>query len=338
MNLKLITLLFFSLTFGYAQLGGERTYDFLNLVSSPRQGALGGKVLTNDDWDTTQAIYNPSMINDEMDNQLAVNFVNYFADINYGSLAYAKSVGEKKHIVAAGITYINYGQFVGRDENGVSTGDFSGSEFALSFGYAYAVPNSDLKLGANAKFISSKLEQYSSVGGAIDLSATYNFKNKNALLTLVASNIGTQFTTYFETKEPIPFHVDLAYSKTLEKLPLKWHVVFENLQQWDLAYSNPARSEIDLDGNEVVEEVSFFSNFLRHIVIGGELFHDKALNIRFGYNFRRGDELKIEGNRVFAGITAGFGLKLNKFRVNYAFQKFSAAANAHSFGLNVNLN
>ena len=53
-----------------AQLGGNSTYQFLNLVSSPRQAALGGKVLTNVDYDVTQALYNPSTININMDNYL----------------------------------------------------------------------------------------------------------------------------------------------------------------------------------------------------------------------------------------------------------------------------
>jgi len=51
-----------------AQLGGESTYQFLNLISSPRQAALGGKVLTNVDYDVTQALYNPATINLDMDN------------------------------------------------------------------------------------------------------------------------------------------------------------------------------------------------------------------------------------------------------------------------------
>ncbi len=321
----------------HAQLGGKYTYEFLNLVSSPRQAALGGKVLTNTDWDTSQALYNPAAITSEMNGQLALNFVNYFADINYGSLAYAKGFKDDKHIFAAGITYVDYGNFDGYDNNGVSTGEFSGNEFALTVGYKYNVPNTNLKIGANGKFISSKLENYSSVGGALDIAALYNFEKSNSMLTIVASNIGTQFTTYDAVKEQIPFHVDLAFAKKLEKLPLKWHIVFENLQQFDLAFENPNRTEENLDGTQTTEDISFLTKFMQHIVIGGELFHGKALNLRLGYNFRRGYELKIEGNRVFSGITAGFGLKLNRFRVNYAFQKYSASANVHSFGLNINL-
>ncbi|NOY46630.1 MAG: penicillin-binding protein, partial [Chlorobi bacterium] len=54
-------LFFFTLSF--SQVGGEATYQFLNLVSSPRQAALGGKVITNVDYDVTQALYNPATIN-----------------------------------------------------------------------------------------------------------------------------------------------------------------------------------------------------------------------------------------------------------------------------------
>ena len=320
-----------------AQIGGKYTYEFLNLVSSPRQAALGGKVYTNIDWDVSQVLHNPAAINSEMDGKLALNFVNYFADITYGSVAFAKSFSDKKHLFAGGITYVDYGDFSGFDEFGSSTGNFSGKEFALTIGYMYAVPNSDLKLGANAKFISSQLEEFTSFGGALDLALLYDFKKNSSQLTLVASNLGTQFSVYEDTKESIPFHVDLAFGKKLENIPLKFQVVYENLQQWDVSFSNPARATVDLDGTVTEEEVTLLNNFMRHIIVGAELFHGKAINLRVGYNFRRGYELKIDGNKVFSGVTAGFGIKLNRFRVNYAFQKFSAATNVHTFGLNINL-
>ena len=66
----IITLFFlFIVTSVLPQVGGEATYQFLNLISSPRQAALGGKVLTNVDYDVTQALYNPATINAERKNQ-----------------------------------------------------------------------------------------------------------------------------------------------------------------------------------------------------------------------------------------------------------------------------
>ena len=95
-------------TFGtlmaFPQLGGEATYQFLNLVSSPRQAALGGKVLTNVDYDVTQALYNPATINVEMNNQLALNYSSYLGGINYGTAAYAYTWDRRTQTFHIGMT------------------------------------------------------------------------------------------------------------------------------------------------------------------------------------------------------------------------------------------
>jgi len=65
---KLITsffILFCAVSF--SQIGGNSVYQFLNLVTSPRQAALGGKVLTIYDNDVNQAQFNPATINAEME-------------------------------------------------------------------------------------------------------------------------------------------------------------------------------------------------------------------------------------------------------------------------------
>lgn len=100
-----------------AQVGGESTYQFLNLVSSPRQAALGGKVLTNVDYGVAQGFYNPPTINPEMDNQLALNYTSYLGVISYGTASYAYIVNRHIQTFHAGITYINYGSFDGYDKN-----------------------------------------------------------------------------------------------------------------------------------------------------------------------------------------------------------------------------
>ena len=70
----------------FAQLGGNSTYQFLNLISSPRQAALGGKIITNVDYDVTQGLYNPATINLEMDNQLALNMPTTWVILAMGQL------------------------------------------------------------------------------------------------------------------------------------------------------------------------------------------------------------------------------------------------------------
>ncbi|MFB9052249.1 type IX secretion system protein PorQ [Formosa undariae] len=320
-----------------AQLGGESTYQFLNLVSSPRQAALGGKVITNVDYDVTQALYNPATINVEMDNQLALNYTSHLGAISYGTAAYAYTYDRRTQTFHAGITYVNYGQFEGYDEEGNKTGTFSGGESALSLGYATQLGRSNIYVGGNLKLITSKLEQYSSFGAAVDIGAIYINENINFNAALVVRNLGTQITTYAGQHEPLPLEIDLGFSQRLENVPIRWHLTLENLQQWPIAVANPARSTSDLEGNKTSEDVSFLSNVIRHTIIGAELFPESGFNLRFGYSFRRGEELRIVDERNFSGLSAGIGIKMNKLRFSYTYARYSSASSSSFFGLNIDL-
>ena len=337
--IKKINLSFFLLfcMIASAQLGGESTYQFLNLVSSPRQAALGGKVLTNVDYDVTQALYNPSTINVEMDNQLSLNYVSYLGGISYGTAAYAYTLDRRTQTFHAGMTYINYGSFDGYDEEGNETGTFSGSEAALSMGYASQIGYSDFYFGGNLKIITSKLEQYSSFGAAVDLGLLYIDDRIDFQATVVVRNLGTQITTYAGLNEPLPFEVDFGMSQTLEHVPIRWHITFENLQKWPIARPNPARVTSDLSGNQTSEDIGFLGQVIRHTILGAELFPEGGFNIRLGYNFRRAEELRIVDQRDFSGLSLGFSIKINKMRFSYTHAKYTSAANSNFFGLQIDL-
>ena len=321
----------------FAQLGGNATYQFLNLMSSPRLAALGGKIITNVDYDVTQGLYNPATINLEMDNQLALNYANYLGDISYGTAAYAYTIDRRVQTFHAGITYVNYGSFDGYDENGNSTGTFTGNETALSFGYAFQIGFSDFYAGANIKLISSKLEQYSSIGGALDFGLIYINEYLEFNAALAIRNLGTQFTTYAGLNEPLPFEIDLGFSQKLKNVPIRWHLTFENLQQWPIAAANPARVNTDLIGNQTQEEIGFLSQLIRHTLVGAELFPDRGFNIRLGYSFRRAEELRILDQRNFSGLSFGIGIKFNKLRFSYTHARYSSASNTSFLGVQISL-
>ena len=332
------SLLFILLTLPvFAQLGGESTYQFLNLVSSPRQAALGGKTITNFDYDVTEALYNPASINGDMHNQLAVNYSNYLGGIAYGTAAYAYTWDRHKQTFHFGVTYINYGSFDGYDVNGVSTGTFNGNETSISAGYNYNIPFTDFYVGANIKIITSLLEQYNSVGGALDFGAMYINEDLDFHAALTVRNIGTQFSTYAGQNEPLPFEVNFGMSQTLENVPLRWHLTLDNLQKWPIGVANPARATTDLDGNQTQEKLSFFNKGLRHLILGAELFPEGAFSVRLGYNFRRSEELRIVDERNFSGISFGVGLKLNNIRFSYTHARYTSASHTSFLGLQINL-
>ena len=66
-----------------AQIGGESTYEFLNLPNSARIASMGGEYLAIYDNDITLSLANPSLINEKMHNNLGFSFVDYYTDINY---------------------------------------------------------------------------------------------------------------------------------------------------------------------------------------------------------------------------------------------------------------
>ena len=334
-NLLLYVLLFVCAV-SYSQIGGKYTYQFLNLVASPRQAALGGKVITIYDNDVNQAHFNPATINDEMDNHLALNYGNYFKEVTYGTASYAYTYDRHLQTFQAGVNYVNYGSFEGYDENGQPTSSFTGSEMALSFGYAYNIPYTDIHIGASAKLISSSLETYQSFGGALDIGALFIDEKNEVNWALVIRNIGTQFSTYNGINEKLPLEIIAGVSQELENVPIRWHLTLENLQQWNIGFANPGRSETSLNGEVFDEKVSFVNNALRHVIMGIELFPKKTFNLRVGYNFRRAEELRLVEQRNFSGVSLGFGLKMNKFKFNYSYSKYTLAGNTSLFGLTMN--
>ncbi|OCB74889.1 penicillin-binding protein [Flavobacterium crassostreae] len=322
--------------FSQAQIGGKATYQFLNLSTSPRQAALGGKTVTIYDNDVNQVNFNPATLNQEMHNHLALNYGSYFGEVSYGNAGYAYTYDRHVQTFYAGVNYVNYGSFEGYDEKGQKTNSFSGSEAALSLGYAYNIPYTTMYVGANAKLISSTLERYHSLGGALDLGFLFIDERNDVNWALAIRNVGMQFTSYSEINEKLPLEILIGVSQELDHVPLRWHLTLENLQQWNVAFSNPERSITTLEGTTTQENVSFVNNALRHAIIGVELFPQKAFNLRLGYNFRRAEELRILEKRNFSGVALGFGLKFNKLKFNYSYSRYTLAGNTSLFGLTIN--
>lgn len=319
-----------------AQVGGERIYQFLNLSSSARQIALGGEVLTIID-DVNQPIWNPSVINTNMDNKLSANYSSFLAGINIGSLSYAKMISRRFGTIHTSIKYLDYGTLIGADEQGNETGNFGANDIAISLGYAVNLPWTNVFMGANLKLINSNISTFSSFGVALDFGILYYSPYKPYSFTLVFRNAGAQIKSFTGTQENLPFKVALGASYQLEYVPLKWYLTLDNLQQWDLSVANPSDQSTDLEGNVTQEEVGFIANSLRHFIIGAEFFPESLINIRLGYNFRRAAELKLQNVRTFGGVSFGFGIQMNKFKFNYAYSKFHSATNASTFSLIIDL-
>jgi len=336
MKKLLVILIFLTSLFSYAQVGGEKVYSFLNLPSSARQLGVGGAANTIE-GDVNMPLWNPAMLDTTMNNQFAVNYTSYLAGISLGAVSYAAKINDKFGMLYAGVQYLDYGSFTRADEDGTITGEFKAYDVALTAGYAYTSKESNFTIGANVKLINSLIDTYSSFGIAADFSALYRHSNERTLLTLVVRNVGTQLKSYDGTIEELPLQINFGVSSKLEHLPLLWYVNVENLQQWNVAVANPSNGEIDIEGNTNPEKISALDNAVRHLVVGAELFPDRKITIRGGYNFRRSKELALNGTNSYGGFSYGLGLNLKRIQFNYAVTKFHPSANSNTFSLVVNL-
>ena len=106
-----------------------------------------------------QPSWNPSTINANLDGKLTVNYSNYLAGINIGSLSYSKLISRRFGSIHTNIKYLNYGSMIGSDEFGNENGNFSANDIALSVGYARNLPWTNLYFGINLKLINSNIYQ-----------------------------------------------------------------------------------------------------------------------------------------------------------------------------------
>lgn len=330
-----IILVLTTFTFTIAQTGGDQTYEFLNLSPNARTTALSGIYIATLDDDVSLSWQNPALINKSMQWKPQWSNQIYLADISHGYLAFSKNFIPKLN-TAAGIKYISYGTFAGRDEFNNDLGEIKAGEFALQLGASYQLKE-NLIVGANSKWINSNLGGYKSAGTALDLAVLYTDSAKQFNATLVLQHIGFQFSKYGDVREKLPFDARLSISKKLKHLPFRFSVVAHHLQKWNIRFNDPALQENNIfviDTAQVKEKSYFVDKFFQHLNFAGEFYFGKSLNLRFGYSHLRKKELAYVERPWLSGISLGFGFDVKRFNIDYgvAFYTYPATTSHFTFG------
>lgn len=325
----------------FAQIGGNGTYKFLNLPNSARIAALGGNFLAINDDDITLTLANPSLINENMHNEMGLSFVDFYTDVNYGFAQYSRTFDQVGSFVGT-MQYINYGQFQEADETGTLYGTFSAGEYALNVGWGRKL-TPRWAVGSNLKFIYSHLESYNSFGMAVDLAGSYFSKDEYFTASLLFRNIGYQIVSYREGEhEPLPFEIQAGLSKRFTHIPFRVSVLLTNLQKWNLRYENSVNPSGGIDPitgepNEISGIDEFADNLMRHVVVGGEVVIAKVLSLRGSYNYQRRQEMKIPQKLSTVGFSWGIGLRVSQFQFSYARSAYHIVGSPNYITLMVNL-
>jgi hypothetical protein len=324
-----------------AQIGGESTYEFLDLPNSARIAAMGGEYLSIYDDDITLSLANPSLINENMHNNLGFSFVDYYTDINYGYAQYGRNF-EKVGAFVATMQFINYGTFDRADETGQRNGTFTAGEYALNIGWGRRL-HPHWSIGANFKAIYSSFEAYNSFGIAVDIAGSYVHEEKDFTASIIARNIGLMLKGYYSGQShPLPFELQFGMAKGLKHIPLRFSFLYHNMEKWDLTHEDPLVTAENTDPitGEVNEQsgiADFADKFMMHIVLGAELNITNFLSLRGGYNYGRRQDNGVTTKMSTVGFSWGVGLRISKFHFSYARSRYHLAGSPNYITLTLNL-
>lgn len=332
----------------FSQIGGTRSYRFLDIPMTARSAALGGQMVSIWGEDVNLIYSNPSLLNKYMSRQATFNICNYVGDLKYGYLAYAHDL-KKYGTVAGSIQFFNYGKFNGYDEAGEPSKNFDANDYSINLHYSKAFEDTSFQVGVALKTLISQYDIYQSYGNAIDFGVTWH-NSKNLVLSIQAKNIGYIWKSYsnlLQEKEPLPQDVQLGLSYKVPKAPFRLIATYDQLTRWNLKYisaldttgkSNPFNATTEVQKKDSTGWKKFSKrfgsqgdNFLRHIVVGTEIVLTKNFNIRIAYNYRRQREMILPERRGANGLSIGFGFNIKRFGFAYSFNKMAAAGNSSIF-------
>ena len=342
-NVLLLYLLLLGTSVQAQLIGGQRTYQFLRLSPSARISALAGNLITVVDSDVNLALQNPAVLNAAMHQQISFNHSFHIGGVHHGTVAYGHYVPSWETTLYGGLQYVQYGEMERTNEFFQTEGTFKASEYAFLLGGGRQI-DERLYLGANLKIISSQLDIYQSVGLAGDLALLYQDTSSYFTATLLIRNMGTQLSAYTpEQREALPFEMQIGFSKKLQYLPFRFSVLYEQLQRWNIRYDDPDLAEaiifLGQENTGTSPTQAFFDNLFQHLVFNGELLLGarENLRLRFGYRHLVRQELSAPGFGSMSGFTFGFGMKINRFRIDYGRYYLHLAGGVNHFTLSTSI-
>jgi hypothetical protein len=235
----------------------------------------------------------------------SVGFFKHLMDINSGYASYGQDFEGIGHF-GVGVIYTNYGSFTETDELDNTLGTFNAADIAATVGYSNTL-DENLYDGVGLKFIHSSIADAQSIGLGADLGILYQVPDTKLNLGASIRNLGKQLTAYASTTEELPLDVALGASIVPRGLPLLLNVNFHKLN----------------------ESVDKFIDRFRAFTVGGEFTLSKVLQLRFGYNNEQRKDLQIESTSGLAGFSAGVGILISNYRVDYALSSLGKVGSLH---------
>lgn len=299
-----LLMLFISKSHAQESLTG---YNFLRLPTAAHAAALGGDNITIIEDDGDLIFENPALLASVSDKTINFNYMNYMSGVNVASASFNRIVKDKASWAASAM-YVDYGKMKETDENNQILGDFSAKDISIAGYFSYMLSDRIVG-GITAKFITSYIGSYNSIGVGVDLGLNYYDPDREWSISAVAKNLGGQLKAYDETYDKMPIDVQVGVSKRFTNTPFRVSATLTNLTHWD-------------------------TSFINHAVVGFDLLLSNSIWLGGGYNFRRAKEMKIKSSSDEkasshgAGLTFGGGINLERFHINVAYGKYHVSSSS----------
>lgn len=306
--------------------GQESTsvFNFLNLPTSAHTTALGGRNISLIEDDASLIFQNPALLACVSDNSLNLNFMTYMRGSKTGSASFSRIAGERG-TWGVGVQFVGYGNMKETLETGEELGDVRALDMAISGMYSYSL--SERWVGAaTGKIIYSKYADYTSCGLAVDLGLNYYDEEHDFSVSAVAANLGGQVKAFGEDHERLPFNLQLGFTKSLGHAPIRFSVTMVDISRWSSKYYY-----------HVSKKPKGGSILMNHFCVGVDIIPTKQFYVAAGFNFRRAYEMKAAGSSHAAGLSAGAGLNIKKFKLGLAYAKYHVSAPTLSVSLSYSL-
>lgn len=278
-------------------------YNFLRLPVSAHAAALGGDNITIIDDDQMLIFSNPALLASVSDKTISLSYMNYMAGTSMAGAAFNRVVKEKASW-AASAQYIGYGTMKQTGTDGTQLGEFSAKDIAVAGYFSYML-SERIVGGITAKFVTSYIGNYSSIGMGVDLGLNYYDSDHDWSVSLVGKNLGGQLKAYDDEYDPMPIDIQLGVSKRFAHTPFRVSATLVDLNHWNYKFTN-------------------------HLVVGIDAALSESIWLGAGYNFRRANEMNIDdadgGGTHGAGLSFGAGLNLQRFKLNIAYGKYHVSS------------
>jgi hypothetical protein len=334
-----IVSLFISSAANSQTIGGNSTFNFLKLSSTPQLAGLGGVNVSQTSNDVGMAFYTPALLQSSMHTQMDAVFNIFYADIKTYHLSLGYHSAELNTNFLWGLQYFRYGSIQETD----ASGNILGSLRPIDWVMQVSASRNYLQkwtYGVALKFINSNYGQYRSNGIASDVSVLFHDSSNLFSASILAKNMGFQLIKYNDgSAEDLPLDLIAGLSKKLAHAPISFSITAHHLHQFDIRYNDTTFDNDNFFGSTDKNKKFAFDKIFRHFVIASQIYIGDYLEVSLAYNHLRRQELNIDrGGNGLNGFSAGVGALFNKIQVRYAKVYYQNNTAYSQFGLNLQLN